>query len=151
MEKNVLTSAESKDIEDKRAKFLQKLSEQGDKILGVNMYNTGRELGFDDRSTEDVVVYYMNKGFVEFPMLGPFIRRTHDWWNALNNRDRKILRQGFLKTLNKLTSQNKENGINERFFKPTEIFEQMHLRAFSEELIPMIVKSLENDKYLETE
>jgi ribonucleotide reductase beta subunit family protein with ferritin-like domain len=62
------------DTHSKRKQFLLNLYRE--KGWASNMYSIGNKLGLNEKTVDDIVFYWANKGIVEFPMLGPFVRLT---------------------------------------------------------------------------
>jgi hypothetical protein len=71
---------------------------------------------------------------------------VRDWYKTLNERDRKLLKENFLLELKKLS----KNDLKEKF-PINYVFESMGLRAFSEELAPMIAFSLMDENFVNIE
>ena len=64
---------------EQRSQYLKKLYERtnGSERAIVDMYELGKELGYDDATTENVVDYLRGEGFVEPMSLGGGISITH--------------------------------------------------------------------------
>lgn len=46
-------------------------------IVGISSHSIGQELGFDSKTTNQIVDYLRNEGLIEYPMLGPVVKITH--------------------------------------------------------------------------
>jgi predicted transcriptional regulator len=62
----------------------------------------------------------------------------------LNERDLRILKKGFLESLN-----NAANGDEDKCFEKSQIFENSGLKAFSPLVIPPVVQELEHEGLIE--
>lgn len=78
--------------------------------------------------------------------IDPHVVRS--WWKILNERDRRILTQNFLKKLKEFTDSYEKRGVMNKKFKVLDIFEEMGLHAFSEVIVPMIVLNLRTQGYV---
>jgi hypothetical protein len=130
----------NRDLTTERFKFLSKLIQKGDMTVGEDMFIIGQQLGFDRALVNDIVNYYHEQEVIEFPVLGPFIKLVNDWYNVLNEKDRNLLKNGFLLSLDEMTQGNKKTEITAE-----EVFDHLGYNAYSDRLIPMIVESLVNE------
>jgi hypothetical protein len=83
------------------------------------------------------------KGIVDFLKL--IETPAYLWWRVLNDQDRKVLIEKFLLTLYR---QSKKATKEATTIAAKRIFDAMGLRAYSDIITPMIVKSLEVDGYI---
>jgi hypothetical protein len=130
-------------IDTQRFNFLSLLIKKGPTSIGEDMYELGRQLGFDKQLVRDIVNHYHYRDVIQFPILGPYIKLVYDWFKVLDPRDRVLLREGFLLKLKELQSRNKDNPITAK-----DVFEAMEFGAYSNTLIPAIVESLASDGYV---
>jgi hypothetical protein len=114
--------------------------------VGEDMFLIGQQLGFDRALVDDIVNYYRKQEVIEFPVLGPFIKLVNDWYNVLNTRDRKLLKDGFLLALDEMTGTNKKAEISAE-----DIFDALGYHAYSDRLVPMIVESLVDEGLIKKE
>lgn len=123
-----------------------KLIQKGKMTVGENMYLIGQQLGFDQELVNDIVRYYHRQELIEFPVLGPYIKLVNDWYNVLDERDRTLLKGGFILTLDEMTRTNMRFEIS-----PQEVFDALGYHAFSDRLVPAIVESLVSESLIRKE
>lgn len=134
------------EMEIRRFMFLSRLIQKSPMTVGEDMYRVGQDLGFNKQLVDNIVSYYHNNRVIEFPILGSYIKLVRDWYNVLNERDRKLLREGFLLKLEELSNKDPCKEITTQ-----DVFDLMGYRAYSESLIPMIVDSLFVDGFVITD
>ena len=78
----------------------------GKMTVGENMYLIGQQLGFNRELVDDIVRYYHRREVIVFLVLGPFIKLVNDWYNVLDERDRILLKEGFILTFDEVTRKN---------------------------------------------
>ena len=130
-------------IETKRFQFLSVLIQSGPMTIGEDMYRIGRKLGFDENLVKAIVDYYHQDRVIEFPVLGPYIRLVYDWYKVLNQKDRDLLKEGFLLRLEELHKKNQYEVMTGEY-----IFDLMGYHAFADRLTTMIVESLVSDGFV---
>jgi hypothetical protein len=134
------------DLDTQRFKFLSKLIQKGKMTVGENMYFIGQQLGFGPELVDDIVRYYHEHELIEFPVLGPYIKLVNDWYNVLDERDRTLLKEGFMLTLDEMTRTSMRFEIN-----PRDVFDVLGYHAFSDRLVPAIVESLVSENFIRKE
>lgn len=75
------------DIQKKRFQFIQKLYELsgGDELNWYNMWDIGKQLGFDRDMTDAIGQYLSSEGLIEFHTFGPTIGITHRGVKVVEN------------------------------------------------------------------
>jgi hypothetical protein len=111
--------------------------------IGENMYRIGQKLGYDEKLVKDIVDYYYEGRIIEFPVLGPYINLVYDWYKVLVEKDRNLLREGFLLKIEELLREKPYQEITAEH-----IFNLMGYHAFADRLIPMKVESLVVDGFI---
>jgi hypothetical protein len=139
----VSTALSQTDLDTQRFKFLSKLIQKGKMTVGENMYLIGQQLGFNRELVDDIVRYYHRHEVIVFPVLGPYIKLVNDWYNVLDERDRTLLKEGFILTLDEMTRSNLRFEVSSR-----EVFDTLGYHAFSESLVPAIVESLVSENLI---